>query len=119
MAGDSTEGDKLKKDDGDDDDTGFFEIMLFTLSPVLGGRDNVLATPFMECLKYVELENKRKKSDRWNNFMDMFYSAPDIDKDKRKAYVESIQPEKAKKKMEMKTDRSQLEKLKAEQMAKK
>jgi hypothetical protein len=101
------------------DDTDIFELIIFDLSPVLGGRDNVLATPFIEAVKHYELHQRKKKSDRWNGFMDRAYAdfTNGIDKLKRQKYIETIQPEQARKNLaNNKTDLSQLERMKAEQM---
>lgn len=99
-----------------EDDTDIFEIIIYTLAPILGGRDQVLSAPFIECVKYVELEQKKRKNDRWNNFMDMIYSSPmGVDSGKRQKYMELIQPEQARKQLELKTDVNQLQKLKEEQ----
>lgn len=99
------------------DDTEIFEVIIFTLSPVLGGRDQVLATPFIECVKYVEMENKRKVNDRWNAFLDRIYSDSQagVDKLKREKYMEMIQPKETRKSLEMKTDVDQLKRMKEEQ----
>lgn len=99
-----------------DDDTDLFEIIIFSLSPVLGGRSEVMATPFYETLKHLELHEKKKKSDRWNSFMDAVYSTLDgVDGNKRMEYIKTIQPEQARKKLTMKTDLNQLEQLLKEQ----
>lgn len=100
-----------------DDDTDLFEMIIFTLSPILGGRSEVLATPFIETLKHLELQQKKVKSDRWNAFMDAVYAdmSNGIDKHKRQKYMETIQPEKARKKLAMKTDMDQLKRLKEDQ----
>ncbi|UYL93889.1 hypothetical protein PK21_gp20 [Geobacillus phage vB_GthS_PK2.1] len=97
------------------DDTDLFEMIIYTLSPVLGGRSEVLATPFVECLKYIELERQRKKADRWNRFMDLFYAHPMVDKNKRQRYVELIQPEKPRRNLTMRTNLDQLRALKEQQ----
>lgn len=100
-------------------DTDIFEVIIFTLSPVLGGRDQVLATPFIEAVKYIEMERSRKKSDRWNEFLDRLYSNTiGVDGEKRQKYIEAIQPEQARKQLEMKTNISQLEELKNKQNTK-
>lgn len=94
-----------------DDDTDIFELIIFELSVILGGRDQVLATPFIEVVKHYELAQKKKKSDRWNKFMDRAYAdfTNGIDKFKRQKYIETIQPEQARKNLENnKTDLSQL-----------
>lgn len=62
------------------------------------------------------MEKKRRHSDRWNRFTDMFYATQQgVDKRKRQAYIETIQPEKARKNLEMKTNLNQLEELKRQQ----
>lgn len=98
-------------------DTDIFEIIIFTLSPVLGGRDQVLATPFIECVKYVELENTRKKNERYNRFMDAVYSdmSNGVNKQKRQKYIETLQPEQTRKPLKMETDLDMLKKAKEEQ----
>lgn len=103
-----------------DDDTDLFEIIIFNLSPILGGRDQVLATPFIEILKHLELHQKKKEQDRWNGFMDQFYSnMQNFTKESAQsvqAYIKAIQPELARKDLSKnKTDLGQLAKLKMEQ----
>lgn len=91
--------------------------MIFTLSPILGGRDQVLATPFIEALAHVEMAKKKRKADRWNGFMDAVYAdlTNGIDKMKRQKYMETLQPEKARKPIRTETDLSLLQKLKESQ----
>lgn len=97
------------------DDTDIFETIIYTLAPVLGGRKEVLETPFIEVLKYIELERAKKKSDRWNRFMDLWYSHPFADKRARDKYIEQIQPEQARRELVMETDIDQLRQLKEQQ----
>jgi hypothetical protein len=101
-----------------DDDTDLFEIIIFNLSPVLGGRDQVLATPFYEVLKHLELHRKKKESDRWNGFLDNIYSdfSANIDKRKRELYIKTIEPEQPQKSVaNNKTSIDQLMELKEKQ----
>ncbi|AYP68833.1 hypothetical protein BpsM61_00059 [Bacillus phage vB_BpsM-61] len=97
------------------DDTDLFEIILFNISPILGGRSEVMNAPFIECLKHLELVLNQRKSDRWNKFMDMFYSNAEVDNKKRKEYVKLIQPKEAKKQLAMKTNIDQLKAIKEKQ----
>jgi hypothetical protein len=102
-----------------DTDTDLFEIIIFELSPILGGRSEVLATPFYEVLKHVELNRKKKVSDRWNKYMDNVYSnfqnLGDSGRKKIPEYVKMIQPEQARKQLKLQTNVSQLEQLLKEQ----
>jgi hypothetical protein len=103
-----------------DDDTDLFELIIFNLSPVLGDRDQVLATPFIECLKYLELHQRRTEQDRWNGFMDKFYSnMQNFSKENAhtvQEYIKAIQPELARKDLSKnKTDLGQLARMKMEQ----
>lgn len=115
MGGDeSRENEPVKRDESDAD---IFELAIYNISPILGGRSEVMKAPFIECVKHLELELERKKTDRWNGFLDLFYSHPEMDQKKRQAYIKIIQPEKAKPKMTMKTDQNQLREI-AEQQKK-
>lgn len=92
------------------------EVIIFTLSPVLGGRREVLLTPLSELFAYVDMEKRRKTHDRYHRFMDSLYSTHQgIDKRKRQQYMESIRPKEVRKKLEMKTNVDQLKALKAQQ----
>jgi len=105
-------GEKIKEKD----DTDLLEMIIFTLSPVMGGRDQVLATPFIETLKYLDLELKRRKADRWNRYMDALYAHPmGVDNDKRKKYMELIQPQPERKEMKLETNVDQLREIKRQQ----
>lgn len=86
------------------------------MSPILGGRGQVLATPFIESVKYVEMEQKKKKSDRWHSFLDNVYASKQgVDHRKFQKYVETIQPEQARKQLAKQTNMNQLKELKEKQ----
>jgi hypothetical protein len=68
-------------------------MIIFNLSPVLGSRSEVLKTPCIEVLGYIELNRERKKAERWNNFMDLFYATQQgIKKEDRQRFIETIKP---------------------------
>lgn len=69
------------------------EVLIFRLSSVLGGRTEVLNTPFYELLAHLEMLNDKEKNDRFANFLSMFYANPMTDASARKDYVSAIRPD--------------------------
>jgi hypothetical protein len=69
------------------------EVIIFRLSSVLGGRSEVMETPFIELLAHIEMLNDKERADRLSQFMNMFYANPMTDMNARKNYVNSIMPE--------------------------
>jgi hypothetical protein len=68
-------------------------VLIFRLSSVLGGRDQVLKTPFSELLAYVSMAKDKDQSERFANFMNMFYANPMTDQKGRKDYIKKITPD--------------------------
>ncbi len=74
-------------------------MIIFRLSPRLGGRSEVLKAKLIELLKYMEFEKEeeeakiqKEKMDRWFNFMSMLHAHPMSDKQARKKYMDLIDP---------------------------
>lgn len=102
------------------DDTDIFELITFNLSPVLGGRSEVMATPFIETLKHLELQLKRVEQDRWNGYLDLYFSnMQNFTKEtwaSVQAYRKAIEPQADRKDISKnKTDVGLLQRLKEEQ----
>jgi chromosome condensin MukBEF complex kleisin-like MukF subunit len=68
-------------------------VFIFRLSSVLGGRSEVLNTPFAELLAHLEMLNEEKQAKRFADFMNMFYANPMTNKDARADYIKQIRPE--------------------------
>lgn len=73
--------------------------MIFTLSPILGGRTEVLNTPFTEALQhllyYREREENKAKAEEgriWLDFLSRMNSHPFAPEQQKKAFIESIEP---------------------------
>lgn len=63
------------------------------MSPILGGRSEVLAAPFYELLAHLEMLKEQKKNERFGEFLNIFYANPMTNKDARKKYINDIKPE--------------------------
>lgn len=91
--------------------------MIFRLSPILGGRSEVMDAPFIELLSHISMLKEKEKTDRFAAFMNMFYANPMTDQQARKEYIKSIQPDsellqKVSKQGALKTDLDQLKLIK-------
>lgn len=70
-----------------------FTQIVWRLSPILGGRTEVLETPMMEALEYLKLEKAKRENDRMEQFSLMFFAAnSNVDAKARQKYYESIRP---------------------------
>lgn len=70
-----------------------FNSMIFRLSPILGGRSEVLNTPIIEALSYLDMERKDKEAKKMDLFSMIFFGANDkVDGKARKKYYDSIRP---------------------------
>lgn len=74
--------------------------MIFTLSPILGGRTEVLNTPFTEALQhllyYREREENKAEAEEgriWLDFLSRMNSHPFAPEQQRKAFMNKIEPE--------------------------
>ena len=89
------------------------------MSPILGGRREVLAAPFCELLAHLDMLKDKEKNERFGQFMNMFYANPMTNKQARQQYIKSIQPEsellKGAKRGKLATDLTQLKALKESQ----
>jgi hypothetical protein len=97
------------------DDTEWDEIFIYRLSARLGGRSEVLETPVVEALKYIELEKKREQEERFFSFLSMFHAHPMADAEGRKKFIEAIQPKVKSAPVVYETNLDQLKQLKAMQ----
>ncbi|QFG05425.1 tail assembly chaperone [Bacillus phage 031MP002] len=69
------------------------DILIFQLSPILGGRSEVLDAPFVELLSHFQMLKERQENERYLNFLSMHYSNPMSDNKGRKEFLKSITPE--------------------------
>jgi len=91
------------------------EILIFKLSPVLGGRNEVLECPLSEAFTYFSLEQERTSNEKLESFLNLWFSNPMVDADKRKAYIQSITPKNLRTPIETKWDFDKLRKYKMSQ----
>lgn len=75
--------------------------MIFTLSPILGGRTEVLRTPFTEALQHLLYHREREENKReaeeariWLDFLSRMNSHPFAPEQNRKSFMQSIEPKK-------------------------
>lgn len=77
-----------------------FNMIVFRLSPILGGRSEVLETPVLEALSYLDMEKEEKERDRLERFHFLFFGANSkVSPKARKSFYEGIKPKKAGKKL--------------------
>lgn len=70
-----------------------FEKIIYTLSSKLGGRSEVLETPILEALSYLDMARKDREQERLDNFHALFYGANSkVEGKARKAYYDKIKP---------------------------
>lgn len=70
-----------------------FELIVFRLSPILGGRTEVLDTPLEEALGYLSMERRQRKQEKFEEFMRLYFSANSrVDGKARKKYMDQIKP---------------------------
>lgn len=91
------------------------EILVFRLSPVLGGRTEVLNAPLSECFTYLSSEQERQENKRLETFLNLWYANPLIDAERRKAYIETITPKSQREVIETEWDYDKLNKYKQSQ----
>lgn len=86
------------------------------MSKILGGRSEVLETPVLEALKYIELVTEEEQELRLDRYMMMWYANPEVDEKNRQQYLESIKPQSIRnKEMAFDTDIDLLKAIKAGQ----
>lgn len=82
---------RVKSDQGVKDDP--FELIIYRLSPILGGRSEVLETPLEEALGYLGMERRERKRAKFDNFMMLYFSANSrVDGKARKKYMDELKP---------------------------
>lgn len=91
------------------------ELLIFQLSPRLGGRTEVMETPLVEALKHYVMEKQKEQGDRYLSFLSMFYANPMVKADERKKFMETIKPKTKRTSVAYETDIEQLKRLKAMQ----
>lgn len=73
-----------------------FDKIIFTLSPRLGGRSEVLETPILEALSYLDMERKEKESEKLERFHYLYFGANSkVDGKARKQFYDKIKPKEA------------------------
>lgn len=77
-----------------------FNSIIFRLSPILGGRSEVLNTPVEEALPYLDMEKKDKEAKRLDLFSLIFFAGNSkVEGKDRKKFFESIKPKESGKKL--------------------
>ncbi|QFG05693.1 tail assembly chaperone [Bacillus phage 035JT001] len=69
------------------------DVLVFQLSPILGGRSEVLDAPFVELLSHLQMLKEKQENERYMNFLMMHYSNPMSDNKGRKEFLKGITPE--------------------------
>lgn len=70
-----------------------FELIIYRLSPILGGRSEVLETPVIEALNYLTFEKESREAERMEKFqMAYFGGNSKVDAKARKKFYDSIKP---------------------------
>jgi hypothetical protein len=83
---------QIKKDLDEIIETAFIQI-IYALSPVLGGRSEVLETPVLEALEYLVYEKKKKQREKLERFQYLFFGAnSNVDPKARKKFYDEIRP---------------------------
>jgi hypothetical protein len=70
-----------------------FELIIYRLSPILGGRSEVLETPVLEALSYLDMEKQERENKKLETFQLLLFGANSrIDPKARKKYYDKIKP---------------------------
>lgn len=70
-----------------------FELIVYRLSPILGGRSEVLETPVLEALNYLDMERQERQSKKLEKFSLLFFAANSrVEPKARKQYYDKIKP---------------------------
>lgn len=73
-----------------------FNLIIYRLSPILGGRSEVLNTPVIEALDYLDMNNKEREMEKLERFQFLFFGANSrVDPKARKQFFEKIKPKEA------------------------
>lgn len=102
-------------------------MLVFSLSERMGGRMEVLNAPIIETLGYLIMTNEeterrleKEETERWLNFLALFHSHPEANKEARNKFMKLIEPKQKYDPIknpipEHKWDMDKLERLKAQQ----
>lgn len=92
------------------------EVCIFRLGRILGGRREVLETPLEEAFKYLEMLKDDEEQERFDKFLMLVYSHPEVGSRERQKYIKNITPKKSEEKtLVLETDIELLKKMKAQQ----
>lgn len=70
-----------------------FELIVYRLSPILGGRSEVLETPVLEALNYLAMERQERENRRLEQFHILFYAANSrVNPKDRKKFYDKLKP---------------------------
>lgn len=73
-----------------------FNLIIYRLSPILGSRSEVLNTPVLEALDYLDMNNKERETEKLERFQFLFFGANSrVDPKARKQFYEKIKPKQA------------------------
>lgn len=73
-----------------------FDLIIFRLSPILGGRSEVLDTPVDEALNHLAFEKQERENKRLESFQLLMFGANSkTDPKARKKYYDKIKPKEA------------------------
>lgn len=70
-----------------------FDLIIFELSPRLGGRSEVLECDMSEAMNLLNMEMKEREQKRFINFIDLHYGANSkADPKAKKRHLETVKP---------------------------
>jgi hypothetical protein len=70
-----------------------FELIIYRLSPILGGRSEVLETPVIEALSYLDMERGERERSKLDKFNYLYFGAnSNVDPKARKKFFDTIRP---------------------------
>lgn len=73
-----------------------FNMIIFRLSPILGGRSEVLDTPVMEALDYLKMDKDKMEREKLERFQFLYFGANSkVDPKARKAFYEKLKPKRS------------------------
>lgn len=73
-----------------------FNMIVYRLSPILGGRSEVLNTPVMEALDHLDRYKNEQEAEKLERFQFLFFGANSrVDPKARKQFYEKLKPKKS------------------------
>jgi hypothetical protein len=70
-----------------------FELIIYRLSPILGGRSEVLETPVIEALSYLDMERSEREREKLDRFNFLYFGAnSNVEPKARKKFFDTIRP---------------------------